>query len=182
MDLIIGEMRKVILINLLLIATITVDGQVTPNFDLTKNGVSPIILNIDSLDAKSIYLRAMNWIQETYKDPQKVLKANIQNEKVRVETYKSNAWYYMSLGRRYDYDMDYTFEIEFKDGKVRLTYTPGQFWVQGKRGLTYESFYKSSGELRQAYKEGEISLEASMNELKDSLYNYLTKKKKSDNW
>jgi len=175
-------MKNVITLAFILTVINSTYGQGLPKFDLTKDGVSPIIIQLDSMNAKTIYQKTMKWVQESYKDPQQVLKVNIENEKIRIEAYKSNAWYYMSLGTKYNYDMDYTFEIEFKDQKIRLTYTPGQFWVQGQRGLTYESFYKSSGELRPAYKDGEISLEESMNGLKDSLYDYLTKKNKTSDW
>lgn len=175
-------MKNIFAIILIAGAFDSIQGQELPKFDLTKDGVNPIIIQVDSMDAEKIYQKTIKWIQESYKDPQQVLKANIENEKIRIEAFKSNAWYYMSLGTKYLYDMDYTFEIEFKDRKIRLTYTPGQFWAQGKRGLTYESFYKSAGEIRPAYKESEISLEQTMNELRDSLYNYLTKKNKSNDW
>jgi NAD(P)H-flavin reductase len=76
--------------------------------------------------------------------------------------------------------MEYTFEVEFKDKKLRLTYEPGQFWIQGQRAYTYSSFYKDSGELKPIYKDGESSLEETMNDLKTSLINYLNSKKDSD--
>lgn len=76
--------------------------------------------------------------------------------------------------------MEYTFEIEFKDKKLRLTYTPGQFWTQGQKANSYSAFYKASGELKPVYKDGETSLEQTMNELKDSLIGYLNKKSSND--
>lgn len=76
--------------------------------------------------------------------------------------------------------MEYSFEIEFKDNKIRLTFTPGQFWADNQKALfDYKTFFKSSGEVKGAYKDAKPSLEQTMNELAASLYYYI-KGKKSD--
>jgi hypothetical protein len=172
-------MRTIIVMMSCFISNI-IFGQTSATFDLTKDGVKSIILELDSMDAKVLYKKALKWVQESYKNPSEVLKANLENEKVRIEGYSSNAWYYKSLGVRQDYDMEYSFEIEFKDKKIRLTFTPGQFWTQGRKAFTYSAFYKSSGDIKPIYKDGEASLEQTMNDLKDSLIDYLNKKKDSD--
>lgn len=172
-------MRTVIIIFICLLST-SLFGQTNTLFDLTKDGVKPVVVELDSMDVKVLYTKTLKWIQESYKNPSEVLKTNLVNEKVRIDGYKSNAWYYKSLGVRQEYDMEYSFEIEFKDKKLRLTFTPGQFWTQGQKSYTYSAFYKGSGELKPIYKDGELSLEQTMNELKDSLISYLNKKKDND--
>jgi hypothetical protein len=77
--------------------------------------------------------------------------------------------------------MEYSFLIEFKQGRIRLTFTPGQFWGDEQKVLySYPTFFKSSGEIKGAYKDAKPSIEESMNELVLSLYNYLKGNIKSD--
>lgn len=152
-----------------------------PQFDLTNSGVNPIIIQIDNTDAKALYQKTYKWVQESYKDPKEVLKTNLENEKIRVEGFQANAWHYKSLGVRQEFDMEYSLEIEFKDNRIRLTFSPGQFWTQGQNArFTYTGFYKNNGELKPIYKEAETSLEESMNAISKSLFEYLTVRKKDD--
>lgn len=118
-------------------------------FELLKDGVAPIVVNIDSVIAATIYKKTINWVQETYKTPKEVLKTNIENETIRVDGFKKNAWFYKSLGMKQEYDMEYSFQIDIKDNKIRLAFTPGQFWGDNQKVLySYPTFFKSSGEIK----------------------------------
>ena len=89
-------------------------GQEIPQLKLTPNGVEPIVVEVDSVSSSEIYQKAQNWVQETYKNPEKVLKANIANEKIRIDGFATDAWWYKSLGVLNSYNMEYTIEISFK--------------------------------------------------------------------
>jgi hypothetical protein len=173
-------MKKIFLSVLLLTAKLAFT-QDLPKFELTKDGVQPIVVNIDSFSILTLYQKTLNWIQENYKNPKEVLKANIENETIRIEGYKKNAWFYKSLGMKQEYDMEYSFQIEFKEGRIRLTFIPGQFWGDGQKILyNYPTFFKNSGEIKVAYKDAKPSLEQSMNDLVFSLFTYIKGNKKSD--
>src|SRR5690606_1935870 len=100
-----------------------------------------------------IYNKAINWVQETYKNPDKVLKANITNEKIRIDGFANGAWWYKTLGITSNMDMEYTLEISFKDGKYRFEYIIGQFFLSsGEKALyNYSTFFKKDGEIRKMY-------------------------------
>lgn len=171
---------KNLFLSVFLLTSLFCFSQDIPKFELTKDGVAPIVVNIDSLNAETIYKKTLNWVQENYKNPKEVLKADIPNEKIRIDGFKKSAWYIKSLGYKVEYGMEYVFEIEFKENKIRMTYTPGESWGDTKKvGFTYKNFFKDDGELKNAWKDGKPSLEDSMNELSLSLYNYI-KGKKSD--
>jgi hypothetical protein len=173
-------MKKVFLAAMYFVVT-NVFGQEIPKFELTKDGVQPIIVSIDSFNAQTIYKKTINWVKENYKNPKEVLKADIENESVRIDGFKKNAWFYKSLGMKQEYDMEYSFSIDIKDNKIRLTFTIGQFWGDNKKtAYDYTTFFKKDGELRGAYKDAKPSLEESMNELVSSLYNYIKGNKKND--
>jgi hypothetical protein len=157
-------------------------SQDTARFELTKDGVLPIVVKLDSLSAKFIYSKTLNWVQENYKNPKEVLKANIENETIRIDGFKKEACFFKSLGIKTIFDMDYSFQIDIKDNKVRLTFTPGQFWSENQKvfSVGYSYFFKNSGEIKGGYKDAKPSMEQSMNDLVSSLCNYIKGTKKSD--
>lgn len=176
-------------IKLLLTLTILLSnlsfGQEIPQLKLTPNGVEPIVVERDGLNASELYKKALNWVQETYKNPEKVLKANIENEKIRIDAFATDAWWYKSLGMRNSYNMEYTIEISFKDERYRFEYIIGQFYIDGGKVLyDYRNFYKDNGDVRKSYIDAVPSLETTMNDLSYSFYNYLSGKtaKKDNDW
>ena len=153
-------------------------GQEIPQLKLTPNGVEPIVVEVDNISTAELYKKALNWVQETYKNPDKVLKANIENEKIRIDGFASNAWWYKSMGIQNSYNMEYSIEISFKDGRYRFEYIVGQFFIDGGQKVLYDykTFYKKDGEIRKSYVDAVPSVEQTMNELSLSFYHYVAGK------
>lgn len=179
-------MKKLIKLALVLVLSQSTFAQDIPQLKLTPKGVEAIVVDVDSLTASKTYQKALNWVQETYKNPDEVLKANITNEKIRFNGYATSAWYTKSLGITQSFNMEYSVEVSFKDGKYRFEYIIGQFWVNGggKAFYTYTTFYKKDGTIRKAYEPSVPALEQTMNDLHQSFYNYVTGKtsKKDNDW
>lgn len=161
-------------------------GQDISQLKLTPMGVEAIIVEVDSLSAPELYNKALNWVKETYKNPEKVLKAEILNDKIRLDGFANDAWWYKTLGIRSSYNMEYTVEIAFKDGRYKFQYFIGQFYVDGGQQalFDYKTFYKKNGEVKKTYSDAVPSLEITMNELSKSFYNYVTGKtsEKDSDW
>jgi hypothetical protein len=155
-----------------------------PKFELTNKGlVQPIVIIIDSSNTADLYKKTLNWVQETYKNPEKVLKTKIENEKIRVDGIKTGAWYYKMYGLASYCDVEYSFNIEFKDNKVRLSFDFGSTYLSLDGSTTvfdYTKMYKENGKVYKVYEHTQEGMDQMMNELSLSLYNYLTVKKKSD--
>ena len=158
-------------------------AQEIPQLKLTPTGVAPIIVQADSLKANQLYAKALNWVQDTYKNPDKVLKSKIENESIRIDGYAQDAWFYKTFVGTMFYNIDYTIEISFKDGKYKFEYRIGQFYANGgqKALFDYSTFYKKDGTIRSVYSDAPASLEASMNALSQSFYNYVTGKTSAKN-
>ena len=150
-------------------------------FKLTKEGVAPIVVEVEGKTAADLYQSAINWVQTTYKNPDKVLKAKIENESIRIDGFASNAWWYKSMGIKNYYDMEYSITISFKEGKYRVEITIGDFFTNGQK-LTYRypTFFKGDGSVRSSYEDAVPSLEETINNLNNSLYNYISGKTKSE--
>ena len=110
-------MKNSILFTLAILFSISTYSQDLPKLKLNPNGVEPIVVITDSIKATELYKKTLNWVQETYKNPEKVLKAKIENEKIRIEGFTDNAWWYKYLGATQIFGMEYSLEISFKDGK-----------------------------------------------------------------
>ncbi len=173
-------MKKIIQITTILICSLTF-GQDLPKIILTNKGVEPIVVIVDKMNSSELYKKALNWVQETYKNPENVIKAKIENEKIRINGYKENAWYFNYLGSKWQHDMEYTVEISFKDGKYKFDYQIGTFYENNKKlEYNYPKFYKKSGEIRNAFSEAPSGIEDAMNSLSLSFYNYIIDKNKAE--
>jgi hypothetical protein len=179
-------MKNKFLFCISLLISIISNSQELPKLKLTMEGVEPIVVNTEGIKASDLFSRSIKWVQETYKNPDKVLKAKIENEKIRIDGYAVNAWWYKSIGIKQSYNMEYSIEVSFKDGKYKFDYTVGQFFIDGGQKVLYDykTFFKKTGEVRGAYADAVPSLEETMNSLSLNFYEYVTGKstKKDDNW
>lgn len=77
-------MKTITLIFALFISLLS-NGQ--EKFTYNENGLTPEYL-VDEADGKTqqeIYTKSLNWVKETYKNPDEVIKTTIENEKIRFE-------------------------------------------------------------------------------------------------
>jgi hypothetical protein len=173
-------MKTLLLFIVLLLPALTY-SQTIEKFDLTKDGVKPVVIQFDSLNASQLYSKAINWVQETYKNPEVVLKTKIENEKLRVDGIATNVWFYKSMGMTIFYDVEYSFHIEIKDKKVRLSFTFGNTISGGKSYfLDYTKLWKENGEVYKMYKETKPGMDKMMNDLAISFCTYIKGKKQSE--
>jgi len=178
-------MKKTLLLTLTILLSNLSIGQEIPQLKLTPNGVEPIVVEVDNLSASIIYEKTQNWVQETYKNPDKVLKATIANEKLIIDGLAQNSWCTKTLGMNSCVDMTYRLEISFKENKYRLEYLIEDFFETDGRKLTfnYKAFFKKNGELRKMNIEKVKDINKTMNSLSLNLYNYITgKTSENDEW
>jgi len=171
-------MRKICLIGLILISKIAFSQQLT-SFQLTKNGVSPIVVSVDSLDAAKLYQRTMHWVQEYYKENNNAIRMDVPNQKLQVGGIKKNAWQYTSSDLSIQYDVEYILMIDFEDNRMKLAIELGKTWdhTQGKDAnsyfIDYRKIWKENGEVHKIYKEAKPGIDQMMNGLSYSLIDYL---------
>lgn len=175
-------MKKLIFI-FLLSSIFSYSQNKIDQFDITKEGIKPIVVEIDSLKTSSfIYEKAKEWIQLNYTNPDLVLKSDIKNSSLRINGYKKDAWTSVVSKLTYSFDIDYNIIIEIKDGKYRLQYIINKFILSGQDcGFNEKTFYTSDGKIIDGYIDAEKQIEKHMNYLSKSLYDYILGKK-DNNW
>ena len=66
------------------------------------------------------YQKAISWVNTTFKNPDEVLKGQIENKYVRINGYASNMTAVNSMGMIYARDIKYSITIYVKDNKIKF--------------------------------------------------------------
>lgn len=167
-------------------------------FAYNQEGLNPkyVVVEIDSIKKSELFKKSINWIKETYKNPDEVIKTTIDNEKVRFEGFKDNLICVNSLGMLYCYYAIYTIEIQFKDNKYKFTplsieyrVPPSQYSAGGMFPIDFndtKGYYNKKGKLRNMFKKIPPAVETLLNDLNNNLSEYLksekTKVEKKNDW
>lgn len=185
-------MRKWSLMIAIFFFSITAYSQTATNIENSSfrydlEGLYPkyVVVGVDSMTQSELFEKTINWIKETYKNPDEVIKTTIANEKVRFVGFQDGVIETKVLGLPYIYGVTYTIEIEFQDGKYRIIpgnceyripasqYGPAQnVVVDWNSGLQWYN----KGEVRKMFKNVPSNLENFLNNLNDNLFSYLTSK------
>ena len=175
-------MKKKILLIALMFVTFSINAQTTFKFNL--DGTSDfVVYSTDKKTAAFIYTKSINWINETYKNPDKVIKAKIENEMIRIDGYLSSAFSRtFASGNKADYDVAYTLEIEIQDGKFRMKFTHNEITVDGKAvHFKFVDVLNNTPDVNgNAWLGAKEQYETNVNKLMESIFSYITKPK--DKW
>lgn len=161
-----------------------VNAQET-EFKFTKDGFTDYVIGaVDGKTSSELYKKALDWVSVTYKNPKEVIKAQIENDYIRIEGAKSKMLCVKSLGMTSCNDARYQIEISFKDGKYKFDlikleqyiapsqYTTISGWLEV--GLANTSVYfKENGDLKNIFKLMPPAIETEFNELNQSLKEFL---------
>jgi hypothetical protein len=171
-------MKKLILILVILSSTTgLLFSQPIPKFNLTKDGVNPVVLNFDmGLNAEQIYKRVKEWYAKSFQNPQTVIRIDTKNTLVKIAAFKEKAWKIRDNNFDHYYDLEYTLTIEIKDAKCRVTFATAE--------TKYKVWFNQNGTTIPKFKESEATFENSINEPLTSLYKYIKEPKKvvKDDW
>jgi hypothetical protein len=178
-------MKKLFLLINLSFITLVLFSQDLPKLVLTDKGFEPVVYQVDSLNASTIYKRTMDWVQITYENPKEVLKANVENEIIRLVGLNKGVFFRtFKSGKKVSYDISYTLEINIKEGKYRFIFIPNQITVNSSKVLFgIPDFFTGKLDVNgNSYEGCAASLESSINTFSLSLYNYILGKKEDDKW
>lgn len=181
------NMKKNFILFILIFITSNCFSQ-EKKFIYDKNGLTPfVVTDVDNKSLKEIYQKSVNWIKETYKNPDIVIKAQIEDESIRFEGISNKvAVVYDGFGGKGFYDVKYSIKISVKDHKYKFEII--EFELLNcpikKNGWnpSDKSFFKEDGSPRKPWKDYPKSIETLFDELNNSLKNYIIKDSKKDNW
>lgn len=151
--------------------------KTTPVFNVTRDGVKPVVLTFDaSYTADKIYNKVKNWNASLINYPESATRVDKKNEQLKFGGYIEQAYKINANNFDHWYQMEYTVNIEIKDGKCRVTYdSPDD---------KYKIWFNTDGTVIKKFNASKASLETSINKLLTSIYTYIKDepKKATDNW
>jgi hypothetical protein len=170
-------MKKIVMLLLLVSGVMT--AQET-EFKFTKEGFTDYVIGtVPNKTASELYKKTIDWINITYKNPKEVIKAQIENDYIRIEGINPSMLCQKILLSNICENGRYQIEISFKEGKYKFDvislesylspsqYSSGRWYPVD---LTNTSFaYKDSGELRSTYKSYPLEIETTFNSLNKEL-------------
>lgn len=132
-------------------------------FKLTKDGFTDFIVTpVENKTQTEMYKKAFDWVNVTFKNPKEVIKAQIENDYIRIEGSSNSLICINILGMKNCYLSKYQIEISFKDGKYKFDVSDLSFYTEpsqyGAGGWFPENFskpsdyFKDNGDLRGRFK------------------------------
>ncbi len=148
-------------------------------FKITKESITDyIVVSFKDQTQSVLYKKTLDWIAVTYKNPNEIIKSQIENDFIRIEGFETNF--------NGSSNCSYQIEISFKDGKLK--FDPQIFTIingTNKFDLfsTYKSYFDSDGLVKNRLKPTIEGSETTINSLIKSLNDYIISgKTKKDDW
>lgn len=152
-------------------------SQKAPKFDLTKDGIAPVVMQFDtSFSENLIYTRIKEWIAINNKSPQSVTRIDNPNSLIKFSCYKPKAWRSDKNGIEYWNELQYTVTVEIKKAKCRVSFATDE--------TRYQFWYNDNGSLKDKFKVSEGDFERTVNETLTSLFSHIKSpaQQKTDEW
>ena len=174
-------MKKIIYIVLAIISATNLSFGQESKFTLTKEGLTDYIVTpIENKTAIQIYKKTLEWIAKTYKDPKEVIKAEIENDYIRIEGSSNSLICINAAGSKICNPTKYLIEISVKEGKYKFDIVNlSQFSSQSN---SWFHFKFDAEQMKNSYdKKGELKkycmyypeIPEHFNSLNESLKNYI---------
>ena len=114
-------MKKIIYILLVTFSVTNLSFSQENKFTLTKDGLTDFIVTpVETKTAIQIYKKTVEWILRTYKDPKEVIKAEIENDYIRIEGASNSLICINASGSKICNPTKYVIEISVKEGKYKF--------------------------------------------------------------
>lgn len=155
-------------------------------FTYDQNGLNPkdLVVQVEGLDQKGLYEKTLSWIKDSYRDPDEVIKATSENDKIRIEGYQDNLICASALASTVCYGATYSIEISFKDGRYKFEPISIDYRIppsQYSSGLTVtvdfydgSGYYNKKGKIKKATETVPTSISDLFNGLNTSLLDHIT--------
>ena len=153
-------------------------------FTYDANGLADYIVIESDGDSEQLYTKLKSWVMDTYENPDEVIKADFENDRIRFSGFEKDANCITAAGATVCYNVNYSVEVAVKDGKMK--FDPIYYettTTQGKNRVSLDDgswMYNKKGKLRPMYSEQPEQIAGLFNGLHSSLVRYLSEEKKDD--
>jgi hypothetical protein len=151
-------------------------------FKFSKDGFTDfVVTEVTGKTQSELYKKSIDWVSVTYKNPKEVIKAQIENDYVRIEGIKESI---MSGYLGMKHPIMYEIEISLKEGRYKFDLLSIKYYVPANQysagyWKNYEikdvaDHYKKTGEIKSKYKDDHENFPAYFNQLNKELFTFLS--------
>ena len=158
-----------------------VDLLFTP-FEMTRNGIAPVVVAINSLSKNELYNKTLNWTNSFYQSQNQASITFVPDEKISIHGVAKNVTFTRFMGEDVFVDLPYLFTIDFIDGEITMTFILGgeNGDVNDGNGEVIAStspsrMFDKNGEVHKLGQIFKAEAETVMNDLSYALVDYLMK-------
>jgi len=165
-------------------------------FTFTKDGLTDfVVIDCPGKTQEELYKKTLEWVLVTYKNPNEVLKAKIENDYIKISGASSGLILQYVLGMPMDFTGKYTAEISFKEGRFKFDVTALGYYHPGTRygngievdilNSSMSDYFRNNGTIRSTYKKYPEKFSSEFNGLTASLKEFIISEKigsKKSDW
>lgn len=145
-----------------------------PAMELKQNGFDAVTVSFPSTPAEKLIELTQNWAFEFNRKESGFDVTNVTTNTITVTANKKNAFFYRERGEAFDHDIRYEMQLAFNNNNYTLNFVVTEIYFNGKRiEYTIPDYFTANGRLKEGYEEIERSLEATVNNIVKSHYNYI---------
>jgi len=149
---------------LLLIFLSTFCYSQVEEFTFSEEGFTDyLVIPCKGKTKSELYRSTLNWIKKVYNTPEKVIKAKIENDYIRIQGSSSNLVCFSGFGLSDCNLARYQIEISFKDDKYKFDVTNVEYFTRGFGGAVGNwqtlyldgttNYYNRKGKVKTVFKD-----------------------------
>ena len=146
-----------------------------PQLELHSYGFDPVEVAIPATPVEKLLEVSKGWALEYNREERGADITNVTTNSMDITAYKRNAFYYRNRGFTQDHSITYTMHLTFTPNSYTLTFKVNDIYVDGDSLIEYKlpDYFTSSGSLKEGYTSLDESLEATVNKIIESHYNFI---------
>jgi len=151
-------------------------------FEMTIKGIEPVVVSINNLSRIELYNKTLDWTNSFYIIPNQATITAVPDKKININDFAKNVQFGKIMGMDFFANLPYLFVVDFTDGEIKMTFTLGDENGDITDGngeiianISPSHMFNKKGEVLKMSKTLKIEAEKAMNDLSDSLVDYLIK-------
>jgi len=145
-----------------------------PRLELTPGGFDVVAVALPAAPAEKLIDLTKVWAFEFNRKEDGFDITNVTANSITISAFKDNAFFYRERGQAFDHKIRYTMEITFNDAGYTVDFKIPEIYSDDRLiEYTIPDYFTREGKLKEGYGAIERSLEASVNNIVKSHYNFL---------
>lgn len=151
-------------------------------FEMTIKGIEPVVVSFDNLSKTELYNKALEWTNSFYIIPNQATITAVKDEKIIINGFEKDVPFGKIMGVEFFANLPYLFVVQCTDSKIQMTFTLGDEngdITDGNGEIIANTspshMFDNNGEVLKMSKTLKIEAEKVMNDLSNSLVDYLMK-------